>query len=97
MGSVAIFGWMLVLIVLVFAGFMAVIQVKKWAARDEEAGENFSLSDLRRLQKAGKLSTEEYEKARAALVAEAQRTQPKPPPAPQRKTSDGFIPPPPAI
>ena len=72
MGSVAIFGWMLVLIVLVFAGFIAVIRVKKWAAKDEEGGENFSLSDLRRLHKAGKLSTEEYEKARAALVAEAQ-------------------------
>lgn len=67
-------GWTVVLIVIVLAGFVAAIQVKKWARQDEESGgENFTLSDLRRLHKAGKMTAEEYEKARAAIVALAQK------------------------
>ena len=68
------FGWTLVLIVIVIIGFVGAIQVKKWARTDEDSGgENFTLSDLRRLHKSGKMSTEEYEKARAAIVALAQK------------------------
>jgi hypothetical protein len=66
--------WTLVLIVIVIIGFVGAIQVKKWARNDDEAGgENFTLSDLRRLHKAGKMTAEEYEKARAAIVALAQK------------------------
>ena len=72
MQSASILFWMLVLFVLIIGGFMAVVLVKKWAAKDEGSGENFTLSDLRRLQKTGKISAEEYEKARAAIVAQSQ-------------------------
>ena len=90
--------WTLILIVIVIAGFVAAMQVKKWAGQNEEGGgENFTLSDLRRLHKSGQMSTEEYEKARAAIVALAERSQPKPAaPAPKARlgSSDDVIPPP---
>ena len=71
----------MVLIVIVMIGFVGAIQVKKWARAEEEAGgDNFTLSDLRRLHKTGKMTTEEFEKARAAIVALAQKAQTKPQP-----------------
>jgi hypothetical protein len=84
--------WTLVLIVIVIVGFVLAIRVKKWAGKDEDSsGDNFTLSDLRRLHKAGKMSTEEYEKARMAIVALAQKPPPKPvePAARQPRRSDG--------
>ena len=79
MGSGSIVWWTLVLFVIVIGGFILVVQVKRWASKDDEgSGENFTLSDLRRLHKAGKMTTEEYEKAREAIVVLAQRAQPKP-------------------
>jgi len=96
MQGVAVIWWMLVLIVLIIAAFIVVVRIKRWASKDEEAGENFTLSDLRRLHKNGQMSAEEFEKARALIVVQSQQAQQsKEKPGPDRKPAgDLFIPPP---
>jgi hypothetical protein len=80
--SGGIIWWSLVLIAFLVLGFYAVAKVKQWAKRpDDESATGFSLGDLRALHKAGKLSTEEFEKAKALIVEAAKR-------ADQRKTEE---------
>ena len=71
-----VFVWSFVLILLLVVGFMAVMSLKKWIAKkddpdDDEGG--FTLGDLRRLHERGKLTAEEFEKARAQMIAATQR------------------------
>jgi hypothetical protein len=68
--NTSIFVWTIALIAVVLLGFMIV----SWARRrltkqDESLTTGFTLSDLRRLHKDGKISTEEFERAKAAIVA----------------------------
>ncbi|CAN5366455.1 hypothetical protein BH10PLA1_BH10PLA1_19360 [soil metagenome] len=51
--------------------FLAVTAVRKWLKDDTSAtvGTGFSLSDLRQLHHAGKMTTEEFEKAKAIIRA----------------------------
>ena len=67
--------WMLVLLAFVVLGFVAVVQVKRWVSKPDEgsAGTGFTLSDLRALHRSGKMSAEEFEKAKAIIVDAAQR------------------------
>jgi hypothetical protein len=66
--------WALVLVGVVLVGFYLVVQVKRWVTKpDEPAGPGFTLSDLRALHRSGKMSSEEFEKAKAAIVQAAQR------------------------
>lgn len=67
--------WMLVLLAFVIVGFVAVVQVKKWVSKPDEGlgGTGFTLSDLRALHRSGKMSAEEFEKAKAIIVDAAQR------------------------
>jgi hypothetical protein len=68
--------WALVLVGVVLVGFYAVVQVKRWVTKpDEPAGAGFTLSDLRALHRSGKITTEEFEKAKLAIVEAAQRAQ----------------------
>lgn len=72
MGSVMM--WSVVLIGLLVAAFIAVAQFKKRMIRDEDlSGSGFSLGDLRALHREGKMSTEEFEKAKVALVESMKR------------------------
>ncbi|HEY2586473.1 MAG TPA: SHOCT domain-containing protein [Tepidisphaeraceae bacterium] len=66
--------WLIVLVGLVLAGFVAVAQVKKRLMRtDDSPGSGFTLSDLRRLHREGKMTDEEFEKAKQIIVAGAKR------------------------
>lgn len=68
--------WALVLVGVILLGFYAVVQVKRWVTKpDEHVGAGFTLSDLRALHRSGKMSTEEFEKAKLAIVAAAQRAE----------------------
>ena len=67
--------WMLVLLAFVVVGFVAVVQVKRWISKPDEgaAGAGFTLGDLRALHRSGKMSAEEFEKAKAIIIDAAQR------------------------
>jgi multidrug resistance efflux pump len=68
--SSSIMMWSVILLVVVLAMFAAVVWVRKRFSPDEDfKGEGFSLSDLRRLNKEGKLSDEEFERAKSKIVA----------------------------
>ena len=64
-------GWSLLLIVLVVAAFFAVVRLRQWLKEDQAVGEKpigFTLSDLRRLHRDGKISDAEFERARSKMV-----------------------------
>ena len=63
------------LILLLGLGFVALVQVKKWMRRDDEPdnGIGFTLGDIRRLHDEGRMTDEEYEKARTQMIAATQR------------------------
>src|SRR4051812_31047310 len=71
MGS-ALFGTLILIIVLVVM-FGAVAAFRKWLKADDvpTSGPGFTLSDLRRLHKEGKMTDEEYDKAKTVLVGTA--------------------------
>ena len=72
---VSILFWSVVIIALLAAAFIGVKALNKWMATDDTSGgaTNFSLSDLRQLVKAGKMTPEEFEKAKAILLATVQK------------------------
>ena len=67
-------GWSLVLIALIVVAFLVVIQLRKWMQSDDgDAAPSigFTLGDLRQLHKEGKMTDEEFERARAKMMAGA--------------------------
>ena len=72
MGSVLV--WSLVLVGLLLVLFVAVAQLKKRLIKpDDGASGGFTLSDLRALHRAGKMTDAEFERAKEAVVAAARR------------------------
>ncbi len=69
-GTASIVAWSLIAIVAILIGFALVVWLRKRLYQpDEPASAGFSLADLRRLQREGKLSPEEYERAKAKMTA----------------------------
>jgi hypothetical protein len=65
-----IFKGSLLLIALVLVLFVVVTAIRKWMKNDEySVGAGFTLAELRELHKNGKMTTEEFEKARDILLA----------------------------
>jgi hypothetical protein len=61
--------WSFVLIVALLLLFGGIVLYRKWMnADDTTTGEGFTLSDLRRLHKEGKMSDGEFESAKAILI-----------------------------
>ena len=72
MDAVRVIGWSLVLIALLLVGFFAVTRLRQWMKEDDApVSIGFTLSDLRDLRRQGKMSEEEYERARAKMMAGA--------------------------
>jgi hypothetical protein len=70
-GVGGVFFWSFILIILIIAGAAAVMRLRRWLKEDEppsSAGIGFTLSDLRQLHKQGKMTDEEFERARAKMV-----------------------------
>jgi hypothetical protein len=68
-------GWSLVLVVFVVVGFFAIVRLRQWLKSDDEpaATGGFSLGALRELHRQGKMTDEEFEKARSLIVAGAKK------------------------
>lgn len=66
----SVFIWVVVLIVLVIGLFGIVMWLRRRLSPNEDFhGEGFTLGDLRRLHQSGKLSDEEFDRAKAGLIA----------------------------
>lgn len=78
-GSIVI--WSLVLIAVLIGMFLLVSRIKHWLHPpvDTTGGVGFTLSDLRALHREGKMSDEEFDKARAKIIESAQKLHAKPP------------------
>src|SRR5437660_11737355 len=71
--------WAIVLVLALMLLFGVVVIYRKWMnADDTTSGPGFTLSDLRRLHKEGKMTTQEYEKDKTVLVASIKAAADKP-------------------
>ncbi len=71
-GFVQVLIWSLVLIAALLAMFLGVAWLRRWMASDApDAEAGFTLADLRDMHKTGRMTTEEFEKAKALLVKHA--------------------------
>ena len=70
---IRVFGWSLVLIALLIAGFFAISKLRQWLREDDTPGPSigFTLSDLRQLHKSGQMTDEEFERAKSKIVGSA--------------------------
>ena len=72
--TTSIIVWSLLLIGLIVAGWLTVWQVRRRLQKDEPLGNaGFTLSDLRQLHKSGKMTDEEFERAKAKVLDAARR------------------------
>jgi uncharacterized membrane protein len=81
----AIIVWSLVLLAVVIVGFVLVLWVKRRLQHQDMAPTlGFSLADLRELHRTGKISDEEFERARGKMAASLKQREstekPKKPP-----------------
>jgi hypothetical protein len=74
-----VFLWGLILLVLVLGLFVAVAVLRKKMSPDEDFhGVGFTLSDLRQMHKSGKMSDQEFERAKIALLGSLKNMPPRP-------------------
>ena len=64
---------LLALVVVVVIGWFAIVKLRSWMKDSAEATQPFTLEDLRQLKREGKLSDEEFEKAREMMIGSAKR------------------------
>ena len=75
-GVGSIFIWSFVLIVILLVGFYGVVWIRNWTKEEEDAapiGIGFTLDDLRELRRSGKMTDDEFEKARVKIVQGTQK------------------------
>jgi len=63
-------GALLVLLVIVVAGWFAIVRIRSWMRDNGESDAPFTLDDLRRLRREGQITEEEFETARKAMIGE---------------------------
>ena len=67
----------LVVLAVIVAGWVAVTTIRKRLKEDDAPlGTGFTLADLRELHRSGKMTTEEFEKAKAMLVSSMAKPKP---------------------
>jgi hypothetical protein len=59
---------------IVVVGWLVVIAIRKWMRAGDEVSGPFTLDDLRRLKREGKLTDEEFARAREALIGSVRST-----------------------
>lgn len=95
-GTAGVLVWALILVGLVIILFVAVNLIKRWMRHQEldvgPAG-GFTLADLRRLHREGKMSDEEFEATRRRIVAAAQAASAKTAPPMSSTPVDPKLPP----
>ena len=71
----SIVGWSILLVILLVLMFGGIGFLRKWMAKDEEPTSRlgFTLGDLRRLHQEGSMTDEEFEKAKAQMIAATKR------------------------
>lgn len=75
-----LFVWSLILVCLAVAGFVLVAWVKR-RTQQQDTGQSigFSLADLRELHRTGKISDQEFERARGKMAASLKKQEPPKP------------------
>jgi hypothetical protein len=64
--------WSAVLLVILMVLFLAIQRYRRWmSSEDTPTGAGFTLSDLRRLHKEGKMTDQEFETTKAIMVGKA--------------------------
>ncbi|MGA2498787.1 MAG: hypothetical protein ABSH20_13675 [Tepidisphaeraceae bacterium] len=68
--AASIFAWLLVLVAMIVAGFVLVAWVtRRLRASDDSSSGGFTLSDLREMRRQGRITEEEFERAKVAMLA----------------------------
>ncbi len=71
--------WLAVLALLVVAGGVAVWFVRRWLGRSGASGPaGFSLQELRQLHAQGRLTDDEFERAKASIIGRVKGDDPRP-------------------
>jgi hypothetical protein len=71
--------WSFILIAIILVLFGAIVLYRRWMNADETTSNaGFTLSDLRRLHKEGKMTQAEFESAKAILIGSLKATTAKP-------------------
>lgn len=65
--------WLGLLALLVVAGWLVILVLRRRLASDEEAQAPFTLESLRELRRSGQLTEEEFSRAREAMIASTRR------------------------
>jgi hypothetical protein len=87
--------WSAVLLAVLIVLFVVVNRYRKWmAADDTPTGPGFTLSDLRRYHKEGKMTDQEFEKAKAILIGSVKAQSAAPPGGPRTKPPGSDVIPP---
>ncbi|MCC6239072.1 MAG: hypothetical protein IT448_02055 [Phycisphaerales bacterium] len=73
-GTAVLFFWLVVLLVIVAVGAALVLWLRKWyASSDAHVQGGFTLAEIRKLHQEGRMTGEEYEKARMLILGQARR------------------------
>jgi len=70
----SISGAAVALIAIVVVGWFAIVRLRRWMRADSSDDRAFMLDDLRRLHREGKLTSEEFQKARDAMIEAVQKS-----------------------
>lgn len=95
-GIAGVFGWSIVLIILVVLAFVGILFIKKWMRDDDiSTGKTgFGLSELRQMHRRGQLTDAEYEVAKEKMTSAAKAiTSKMPDPAGGRRAPGANSPP----
>lgn len=69
-----VFFWLLVLVALLLVAAVGVLWFRRWFRTDQDADPiGFTLDDLRQLHREGRMSDDEFERAKAQLIAGTRR------------------------
>jgi hypothetical protein len=85
--------WSAILLAILVVLFFAIKVYRKWmTADDSTTSTGFTLSDLRRLHKEGKMTDEEFERAKTQMLGSLKAAADKPAPGPRTQRPQPEVP-----